>query len=324
MKSIISLFCFIFAFGVAEAKDLNRQLAPDMARVYGFLIGQSISLTRIGMEFPALRNEAELARMRFSAKFGESEKKLEEILRSMLGSKFDETDRQLRASIEANAKKQALTRPDAAAFLELMAARARGEIADEFLKPLLIAKYADRPAAEFVDGWRQTFVSDGSGKARGVKIHLQIPKSFGSKESPRPHIVRNWTSQDGKGPIVLVLDIREVGAAVTQKSLDEEFGPDMVKDVVGPDGQVLNSGKFKHETYPGFWVQAVRAEERATMKVQIAFQLYQIFARDKAVAIGCFSTLDEGARSDPKTVFQELQPLCLQVLNTLVLPGAYE
>jgi hypothetical protein len=51
--------------------------------------------------------------------------------------------------------------------------------------------------------------------------------------------------------------------------------------------------------------------------------MYMVIARDKAVMLQCMDLIQGEVPSDPKQVFQKTQPLCMQMLNTLVLQSAY-
>lgn len=50
---------------------------------------------------------------------------------------------------------------------------------------------------------------------------------------------------------------------------------------------------------------------------------YTIFVGDRAVSLGCLSGAVPQPDFDARKATADLKPLCLMVLNTLVLPGAY-
>ncbi|MPR09232.1 hypothetical protein [Microvirga tunisiensis] len=322
MRAAVLFLVSCLALASAQAKDFNPQLIKEFGRAYGFLTGQNLSLDKIEREFPTFKSNVIVARLNFSSKYGDIRSKLEDILRSSLKDKFPEFQRNLHEQLKV-VTEASLTQADVSRFLQVVQARADGEISDEMLKPMLIAKYEDRPTAEFLDGWRQTYTTDGSGKALGVKLQVQVPRSFGSKESPRPHIVRNWTSENDRGTTTIALQVRDLGAVVTQRDLDAEYGPEFFDGWAGENGKLVDFGKFKHETFPAVWAHTIQEEERATMKFKISSIMYMVIARDKAVALQCMDLIAGEVPSDPKQIFQKTQPLCVQMLNTLVIQSAY-
>jgi hypothetical protein len=323
MRLISAAVLFCLSLATSQARDLSPNLVNDVARAYGFMVGQNLALDRIEREFPQLQQEVRLTRARFSTKFGNIEAALGSTLQSFAKDKFSAMDVELRSKIAENTRGQLTRLADAQAILKTVHERLDGKIPDEYLKPMLIVKYQGNQEREFADGWRQVFTTSGEGKARGMKIHIELPKSFGSKESPRPHIVRNWTSENGTGLQTIMLDVREVGETVRDEDVDDALAKEVGADVAGSAGELIESGRFRHETYPGVWFNLIREEERATIKIKLGMLYFMIFAGDKAVSVGCTSGSDVRSNVDPKKAISDLKPLCLQVLNTLVLPGAY-
>lgn len=324
MRLVTSAVTLFLCIVTSQAKELRPNQVDDVSRAYGFMVGQNLALDQIERLFPQLRHDVRAARLRFTAKFGDMEAILAAPLKGVLKDKFLAMDAALRAKISESNNTE-LYRSDAAQnILKIVNDRANGQIPDDYLKPMLIVKYDGDQLKEFSDGWRQVFTSGSEQKARGVKIHIELPKIFGSKESPRPHILRNWTSENGTGFQTIILDVRDAGKTVQQEDIDDDLVKDLSRNFAGPAGELIESGRFRHETYPGIWFAVAREEERAAVKIKLGMLYYMIFAGDRAVSVGCSSGGGLQPNFDARKAAADLKPLCLRVLNTLVLPGAYQ
>src|SRR5690606_13761915 len=111
--------------------------------------------------------------------------------------------------------------------------------------------YEKSPRREMLDGYRQTFQSDGTGKAQGVKYRLDFPKSWQIIEGKRPHIHVIATSELGRGLETFVVDIRENdlegGGPITFEEAEAAVKNGTVRELL-PEGAVyLDSGTLKIE-----------------------------------------------------------------------------
>src|SRR6266705_3374482 len=93
-------------------------------------------------------------------------KKLEaELTAALTEPKFKELRAGMDNKIRPFQTKQQLTPQLAQQFLEQVTARAKGdEMEPDVLRYLLAVRYAANPVAEFGDGFRQRFRTDGTGK----------------------------------------------------------------------------------------------------------------------------------------------------------------
>lgn len=134
----------------------------------------------------------------------------------------------------------------------------------EVLRYLLAVRYSRNPGAEFADGFRQRFRTDGMGKAQGIRLGLQLPRSWLAKDGERPHIVQKWTSEGGTGNSMVLLDIRDAEGYNPSRSAMEKFVKSgEARDVVPEGGKVHDSGNITLENRTGYWVDMSVKLERA-------------------------------------------------------------
>ena len=305
------------------AINFNPTSVKGMARTYGFVLGQEYSFSRIAKEFPELTEDVELARAQFGSTFPGIKTKLETQLKQAMGEKlFQDTKTNLQTKLKETFGHQKITREIASNFLEQVKGRSKGEIESPVLEYLLAVEYSANPAAEFADGFRQRYAT--TGKSQGIKINLQLPRSWIGKDGERPHIVQKWVSENGTGLEIIYLDIRDgQGYNPTKKEIEEFIKSGEVKDSV-PDGSTyVASGNFSLEKQTGYWLQMSMPLERAGVKMYQDALIYQFFFRGKAIGITCQAGGPESEKPKINEAFKRIRPLCQQVLNSVVLPQAY-
>lgn len=307
------------------AINLNSTSVKGIAQAYGFVLGQEFTLSEIAREFPESSVSVIMARAQFGSTFPNIEKKLETQLRKAMGEKrFQETAANLRTKIQETLKGQQITKETAASFLTQVKDRSKGEIESPILEYLLAVRYNNNLAGEFRDGFRQRYQTDGAGKARGIKLKLQLPLSWAAKEGERPHIVQKWVSENGTGSEIILLDIRDGEDYTPSKEEIEDFiRTGEVKEVIPPDATYVAAGSFTIERQRGYWIQMTQQHERAEMKLYQHILLYQFFFQGKAVGLMCSAGGSETERTSIDEAFKRLRPVCQQALNSLVLMEAY-
>lgn len=307
------------------AINLNATSVKGLAQAYGFIIGQEYSLSRVAKEYPEMSVRVELARAQFNSTFPDIRTKLEIELKKAMGEKpFQETDTTLRKKLRETLGHQKITSEIAINFLEQVKSRSKGEIESPVLEYLLAVKYMANPAGEYADGFRQRYSTDGVGKSKGIKINLQLPRSWAKKEGERPHIVQKWVSENGTGLEMIHLDIRDgEGYNPTKKEMEEFVRSGEVKDSV-PDGYTyVSAGNFTLERQTGYWLQMTASIERVGIKMYLNALMYQFFFRGKVIGVMCTASGTENEKTKVDEAFNRIRPLCQQVLNSLVLVQAY-
>lgn len=295
-----------------------------MSRTYGFVAGQTLSLVQIEEAYPELIPQVFNARGVFDAAFPEVEARLEAELRKVFGDEdFNGLRRDMLEKVSDELQKQPLSASQAAEFLAGVQRRARADGLEPEIRDVLLAvTYANEPAAEFTDGFRQRYRTDGSGKALGLRLHLQLPRSWAGVDGERKQVLRQWTSEGGNGRAMILLDIRDLGNFKPSKTDIERFiAQGGVRELVIQGGEVVEASVFALESLPGYSA-VLHTPEQTDGGVLTWMQMYQVFFRGKAVSVLCGTAGTEADTSSVEQSFRRIQPLCRQVANSLVVEQA--
>ncbi len=328
-RLILCLVFFELGFPVVAviAAEFNSDQTAmrGLGQAYGFVCGQDITLERIKKEFTEFAPAVTIAKAQFSESFPNIKSKLKERLVTALGKElFDKTDLALKKQLLANLRSQLITRELAREFLEQVKERAEGKMDSPFIEYMLAVQYQSFPAGEFFDGYLQRFNSDGHRKAQGLKISLQVPKSWKAKVGERPHIVQKWISRNGARFGMIHLDIRETeGYAPTDDEVEAFVASGLIRDEIPQGASYMNSGLFSSEGRTGYWMEMTMLGERIDIDVYLHSLMYQLFFRGKAIGLTCQIADEPKNRIRADERFETLKPLCQQVLNSLVLLQAY-
>lgn len=327
--SILCLAYFLLGISVtsvaAAELNFNQTSIKGLAQAYGFILGQDFSLERIKQEFPKLAPTVTLVNAQFNSSFPSIKSKLKEQLVIAIGKKlFDKMDQDIKKQLRATLGKQVITNEIAQGFFHQVKERAEGKIDSPFVEYLLAVKYLSHPASEFIDGYRQRFNSDGHRKAQGLKLVLQLPRSWKEEEGERPNIVKKWVSQNGTGMEMIHLDIQDAeGYTPTNNEIEAFVSSGEVKSLVPNGATYIDSGVFSLEMRKGYWMEMSVSHERVGIHVYQHSVMSQLFFRGKVIGLICqtMSPIEDRAKADE--AYKTIQPLCQQVLNSLVLLQAY-
>lgn len=297
-----------------------------LSKAYGFALGQEFGLARVERTYPEAAMQVELARLTFNSAFPDIKKKLEaELTAAMTEAKFKELRGEMEKKIRPLLTKQQLTPQLAQQFLDQVKVRAKGEDMEaDVLRYLLAVRYASNPVVEFADGFRQRFRTDGAGKSQGIRLALQLPRSWLGKDGERPHIVQTWTSEGGTGGTMIALDIRDAqGYNPDRREMERFVKSGEVREVVPDGGTFHDVGTFTMEQRSGYWVDMSVKLERAGLRMYGRGTMHQLFINGKAVGLLCTSYSKEDEPQKANAAAKLNKPICQQVLNSLVLEQAY-
>ncbi len=315
------------SLALAASLKHNHQAINSISRAYGFVVGQSIALNVIENAHPALAGDVLSARLAFNSAFPDAEDKLEAELAAVFGAdRFALMRNETASMLTEVMTRERWSVEQARAFIAGMKRRAQGEgVEQDILEYLLAAVYAAEPSAEFANGFRQRFRSDGSGKAQGLKLRLQLPVSWAGADGDRPHIVRKWTSEGGNGNATILLDIRDAqGFAPTRADVERFVASGGARELAGDDGELLDASVVTLETLPGVSAELRTPLGRADLNMVSWVQVYRLYFRGKALSLVCMNLGAEGEAVMVEQAFRRIQPLCRQVVNSLVLEQLYE
>jgi hypothetical protein len=325
-SKIVTVMCLLLFHLTGWALEHTPNSVKAISKAYGFILGQEQSLSRIERTYPDAAMQVELVRLGFNSTFPDIKKKLEaELVKALTQPKFKELQKELQEKIRQFQSKQQITPQLAEQFLGQVKARAKGEdMEPDVLMYLLAARYQNNPVAEFGNGFRQRYRTDGSGKSRGIRLVLQLPRSWLAKEGERPHIVQKWVSEGGTGNNIIMLDIRDAeGSSPTKADMEQFVKSGEVRELAPEGGKVVDAGVLAMEKRFGYWAEMTVWQERAGLRMYQRTFLYQLFIDGKAVVLMCMSGAMEGKESKADADAKLNKPLCQQVLNSLVLEQAY-
>ncbi|MEK7995377.1 MAG: hypothetical protein AAB403_16365 [Planctomycetota bacterium] len=325
-RSALVLFTTLLTVPCWGALNHNQNSVVALSKTYGFLFGQEYSLRRIEATYPDLRIQVQLARLEFDTTFPGVKENLEAELTSAIGStNFDKVRAQTESGVRGLLDQQAMTPTLAQQFVGQVRARAKGnEMEAEVLNYLLAVQYAQDPVGEFLAGFRQRFRTDGTGKSQGVRLNLQVPRSWVAQEGERPHIVRKWASEGGTGLSYIMLDIRDAqGYSPTAREIEQFVRSGEAREMFSEFGQVLDIGSFSVEGRTGYWSELAMTQERAGFRLYLRGLMYQLFLSGRAIGIICMAGAKEGENQKADTAALLVKPVCQQVINSLVLEQVY-
>lgn len=320
------LLLTVFTHPCPAALNLNQNAANGMARAYGFLLGQEYSLRQIEAKYPHLSAPATIARLEFQSAFPDAKQRLESQLLAALGKDaFAKLQRQLEGSVASAIQQKTVSEDQGRDFIAQVRGRAKGEsIEPKELRYLLAVCYEETPTQEFTKGFRQSFRSDGSGKALGVAITLKVPTSWLPEEGERPHIVQKWTNEGGTGLSSILLSVTDTdGADLSPSEIRRFVRSGEAKTELSELGTVHAVELFSLENIQGYRVDLSMKQERVGVTIYQRAEMYQVPFRGKIISIMCMSGAEQSKRSQADAAAKRLAPLCRQVVNSLVLPQSY-
>jgi len=321
---LLALIALTVYSGASYAINHTSKSIKGLAQAYGFVVQQDNSLTRIAKEFPDLAWGVESARSQFNSTFPHIKTKLEDQIKRALGERGLQELVSKLSQIKESHGRLKITREIASDLIEQVKARAKGQIESPVLEYLLAVKYESNPVGEYLDGFRQRFQTDGTGKSQGIKLALQAPRSWVVEDGERPHIVKKWVSENGTGTESIILDIRDgQGFNPTKKEMEEIVRSSDLKEIIPEGYSYVSSGYFTIEKRPGYWLQMTSLGERADVHYFQHVLKYQFFFRGKAIGLLCSAMGHASDRAVVDETFKRIRPLCQQVINSFVLLQAY-
>ena len=328
LKAIaLALPLSLLSLSPAAALNLTPAALKSIARTYGFVSGQAVALDLIADAHPQLATQIAGARESFDAAFPAIEDKLEAELRTALGGPtFMKFRRDMLDSVIDAQMKQPKSAEQALGFLADVQRRSRGEGVDkDILDYLLATSYAAEPAAEFGEGFRQRFRTDGSGNAQGVRVRLQVPRSWSATDGAASGVVQKWTSEGGNGTAAIVLDIRDArGLNPSKEDIARFIAKGHVQELGLAGTEVMDASPMSLETLPGFSAALKSVSDQAGSKTIGWTQMYQVFFRGKTIGVTCTAAGKEADAAKVDQSFRRIQPLCRQVASSLVIEQLYD
>ena len=224
---------------------MTEPAVEEMLKAWVFCEGQALAVKKIQSDFPELYNRFELAQRKFEAQFRPACNNMELLLERETG-KWSELRVDMRSRLEREMAPLEHDLDGALKMLELLGRRTLGQDIDSPIAEALLyshPRYRENPSRELLDGFKVRFASDGKGKAKGVKFHLDHPQSWAAKEGDRPNIVRKFMSENGRGLEMAMVIVKALPAEVQGVS-DEEWAKEFRR--------MASSGELAEDPPAGF------------------------------------------------------------------------
>jgi hypothetical protein len=314
--------------GVAEVKSPRWK---QLTQAYGFIQGQQQSLSLIETKFPNLRQRVREAWFAFnSSSLGESVSGLDAELSQFLGDKWPEFQDGMRTQMDQLEAGSDCSEPDAIAFLNEVERRSRGEMPIQILQTLISVnpRYVKNPALELIEGWKQTFNTEGHPKAKGIDLTISLPKSWFRREGNRPNIIQFFQSGVGHGQLMCSLMTLKIplqpGEAFSRNEAAKLLQPNGLKDMVPENATYIEAKSIALERSPAAYIVYDIEEQRLDLIIPMRVTQFVMISGDSMIFI---QFMIDGTKNGPDTTFDDLQEqyfaTFLTIANTLVLDKLY-
>ncbi len=312
---------------------LTDAAVRDVGQTYGFYLGQSFSLDAIEQKFPDIAPQARIAKLQFDVSFAPSIKNIDAVL-GRRGGEWSKVKTELQDKIATTLGSQTLTTDSAKEFAEAVTKRAKGNIPSPVIETLLTfhPAYISKPWTEFVDGFKTRFSSGGSGKAKGVRFHLDHPKSWSSADGNRPNIVRKFVSQNGRGFETIMVIVKSLPFPPGQKPTDKEIAemvaevatPKELKEMLPDGASFVAGGPLKLDGRPGFFQRYSMKQERLDFTVSSLAVSYTVYYQTSMIQIQCQVSSEGKDEQSLKQRFDKFEPLFKLVANSFVIESQWK
>jgi hypothetical protein len=319
-------------FAADDEPVLTDAVVRDIGQTYGFCLGQSLALDAIGKKFPEISQQARIGKLQFDASFGASITNMEAFM-ARRDDEWAKAKSELRDKIATTIASQTLTPDSAKKFVETVAKRAKGEIPSPVIETLLTfhPSYISKPASEFADGYKARFTSDGSGKAKGVRFHLDYPKSWSSADGDRPNIVRKFRSQNGRGFEMITVSVMPLfppGQKLTDKEVEEMFAefatPKGLKEMLPDGASFVAGGPIRLDGRPGIFQKYYHKWQQLDLTLSSRTVTYTGYYQTSMIQIQCMVTSEAKDEQNQKQRFDKLEPLFKLVANSFVIESQWK
>ncbi len=303
--------------------NLSTELFGDMAHTYGVWMGQNLTFTKVEEAFPELRPNAQVARMKFHAVFGKSMAAIE--------SKLSEVSKEQWGSFKARMAKEGArllssdtyeNRDKAINFIVGIEKRTKGELIDRrALQTLLIwnPEFRRNPADELAAGFKSKYESDGVGKADTVKFKLEYPSSWSAADGERPHIVKKFVSEAGRGPETALVFVKRFTQrdGATADEMVSQLGSPRAKETVPPGGLLYSAKRISFDGLPGSLTEYRYKGDRMGIEFVSHVFSYSTAWRGRLIQLQVYCPDDNAS-------VERIAPLVRLMANSFVIMSQYE
>jgi len=327
LSVVLLCLCFRPTEILAEIKP-TKELVLQVSRTYGYYLGQQYTLDYISDKYPSLSINVLLAQKEFSYSFSNSLENMNKFMIDLFGFKWKNIRKNMQDAMYKTLKVEisSMDKSKAIRFVDEVKNRAKGDIESPVFETLLLFKkgYESKPEQEFIDGYRYTYKNDGSGKAKGVKFSLQLPRTWEAMEGNRPNVVKKFVNYQGSTLMVIIKDIPlEENEKVDKYVIDEMLKKNNIGTILPSQSVYEKSGKITLEGLPGLWVQYSVELNRMRTTMKIESIMYIIVYKNKMIQIHGTNVVSVNGKNIENGGILKYEKLFDMVVNTLVLPEIY-
>jgi hypothetical protein len=322
--------------GGQPASPSSTPISPRSPRfdrlmgAYAFVVGQRMSLDRIGTRFPDLAKAATVAGLGFvSSALGSGYRNAVEELKRLTGANWKQLDSELQASLRAGLSAQRFDRTQATAFIAEVEARAKGSLQESVRTTLLASNpsYIARPELEFVEGWRQSYRTKGHPKAKGVDCSVSFPASWTKREGERPNIIQVFESSSDAGRALCNVMIKRLpvpeGETLTEEDAREILSPENLKELVPEGGRLVETKKMTLDGSPSGFVVCDLRLQRLDQEVLMRMASFVTIQGNAMIFIQCGVGAEPGNESALDAAYKLYLPVFRSIAGSLVLNDKY-
>lgn len=166
--------------------------------------------------------------------------------------------------------------------------------------------------------------TDYKNKNNGISFTMNYPSSYSSKDGIRPHILKQYTSeQDSNGGIISSnIQINQLPAEMTffsNSEIAEYMFSDEFTQEAFPDAKILYSKQTKYEGQQGHILIYTQKTDRAGMSLNMLACIQRFIYKNCIVTINTFFTMVKTNNEDLEKKLQSFLLLNSQIGNSIVL-----
>ena len=307
------------------AYNLNQVAINQVAKVDGFLAAQDAAIETGAAQFPDLAFSLRSHGNIFTLKFGHPEARVEAILRGYFGKNFDAFRATYFDQVQKNISSRNYTRRQVKAFDSDLVKRLDGNLDPGILATLLWLNYASQPGSEMSNGWTRDYSSAGDPKAMGLDLRMTFPMSWKARPGKHPHILKQWTDQNGTGLRMINLLVRDASGTGNlnrkeTRAYIEQIGPDWVPD----RATILDQRIVDMDSLPFARLDYILPISRDGTGGAMFIRSHIGLFKNRFIMLQCMTTANTGGRPDPSLLKRGLLGACFRVASSLVITNLWK
>jgi len=343
----VSIFMLltISSVQIILAQETKEPLHIDLSKTLGFVMGQRLSLNRIKVEYPTLSTRVQKVDLEFKSAFEIAEKNIEKALRDILKEKYSEYLAAMKNKIKSTIITQKIDQKIAEQFLDEIESRTNGVMPSPILETLLNYQFEDNPVDEFNRGFKKKYETKGHPKAKGLDLQIEYPKSWSMREGNRPNVIQFFSSNNGRGPVDVMIMTRDIIKESQGKLSHEEittintregskgfaselFSESNIREMVNgmsvTNVRDITTKRIVLDGWPGAMIEFIGDQQRLDITIMMYNRLYVAVYKNYVIYLHCvIGKLPDDSEDSLKNKISMFAPLFHKIANSLVIQSQY-